>query len=138
MSAYHASMGMLKQLDYVYSPCADVPAELRYLEETLGARVIFAIDGMGARVAMLELGSSPPYLLLADHLEGERPVLVFRVDDLDAAMNELKGRGWRSGTLLEIPQGPVCSFETPGGERLAIYQLTRPGVIDSFAGRRDF
>ena len=129
---------MLRQLDYIYSPCADVAAEQRYLEEALGARVVFAIDGMGARVAMLELGSSPPHLLLADHLEGARPVLVFRVDDLDATMKELRGRGWRAGTRLEIPQGPVCSFETPAGERLAIYQLTRPGVVDSFAGRRDF
>lgn len=131
-------MGMLRQLDYIYSPCTDVPTELRYLTETLGAKVIFAIDGMGARVAMLELGTAPPHLLLADHLEGERPVLVFRVDELDAAMSDLKGRGWRAGTRLEIPQGPICSFETPGGERLAIYQLTRPQVIESFSGRHDF
>lgn len=129
---------MFDQLDYIYSPCADVAAEVRYLEETLGARVVFAIDGMGARVAMLELGSVPPHLLLADHLEGERPILVFRVDDLDATVRALRSRGWRTGTRLEIPQGPVCSFETPSGERLAIYQLTRPGVIQSFAGRRDF
>jgi hypothetical protein len=129
---------VLTQLDYIYSPCADVAAEQRYLEETLGARVIFAVEGMGARVAMLELGSAPPHLLLADHLDGERPVLVFRVDDLDATMKELRGRGWQSGTRLEIPQGPICSFQTPGGERLAIYQLTRPQVIESFAGRRDF
>jgi hypothetical protein len=87
---------------------------------------------------MLELGSAPPHLLLADHLDGERPVLVFRVDDLAAAAETLEGRGWRAGTRLEIPQGPVCSFQTPSGERLAIYQLTRPGVIESFAGRRDF
>ena len=129
---------MFEQLDYIYSPCADVPGETRYLEETLGARVVFAIDGMGARVAMLERGSAPPHLLLADHLDGERPVLVFRVDDLAAAAETLQGRGWRAGTRLEIPQGPVCSFQTPSGERLAIYQLTRPGVIESFAGRRDF
>jgi hypothetical protein len=129
---------VLEQLDYIYSPCADVAAEVRYLEETIGAKVVFAVDGMGARVAMLELGSAPPYLLLADHLEGERPVLVYRVADLDAAISQLRERGWGSGTRLEIPQGPVCSFVTPAGERLAIYQLTRPGVIDSFTGRRDF
>ena len=129
---------MLRQLDYVYSPCADVAAEHRYLEEALGATVIFAIEGMGARVAMLELGGAPPYLLLADHLDGDRPVLVYRVEDLDAAIEELRGRGWQDGTRLEIPQGPICSFATPGGQRLAIYQLTRPGVIDSFAGRREF
>jgi hypothetical protein len=129
---------MLRQLDYVYSPCADVASEHRYLEQTLGARVVFAVEGMGARVAMLEIGTAPPYLLLADHLEGDRPVLVYRVDDLEATTAELRRRGWQDGARLEIPQGPIISFVTPGGQRLAIYQLTRPGVIDSFAGRRDF
>jgi hypothetical protein len=32
----------------------------------------------------------------------------------------------------------VRSFEGPGGHRLAIYELTRPGVIETFAGRREF
>jgi hypothetical protein len=54
-------------------------------------------------------------------------------------MAELEGRGWTPGHTLEIPQGPVCSFTTPGGQRLAIYQLSRPGVEEaSFVGRRDF
>jgi hypothetical protein len=129
---------MFRQLDYIYTPSADVASEQHHLEETLGARVIFAVEGMGARVAMLELGTPPPHILLADHLQGDRPVLVFRVDDLDQAIAELRGRGWHEGARLEIPQGPICSFSTPGGQRLAIYQLTRPGVIESFAGRRDF
>ena len=129
---------MFEQLDYIYSPCTDVAAELRHFEEILGARAVFAVDGMGARVAMLQLGEPPPHVLLADHLGGDRPVLVFRVADLDAAINDLRSRGWEGGARLEIPQGPICSFTTPGGHRLAIYQLTRPGVIDSFAGRRDF
>jgi len=129
---------MFDQLDYVYSPCRDVPSEVGFLEDSAGARVIFAIDGMGARVAMLELTGSPPRLLLADHLEGDRPVLVYRVADLEVALAALRERGWSGGTRLEIPQGPICSLTTPGGQRLAIYQLTRPGVIESFAGRRDF
>jgi hypothetical protein len=87
---------------------------------------------------MLELGEPPPRLLLADHLEGDAPVLVYRVTDLDAAMVALREAGWTGGTRLEIPQGPICSFVDPGGHRLAIYQLNRPQVIESFAGRRDF
>jgi hypothetical protein len=129
---------LFEQLDFIYSPCSDVPAELAYLTDVLGARRVFAIDGMGTRVAMLELGAAPPHLLLADHLEGDRPVLVYRVADLPAAMQELTSRGWQRGQSLEIPQGPICSFVTPGGHRLAIYQLTRPQVIEQFAGRRDF
>jgi len=39
---------------------------------------------------------------------------------------------------LEIPQGPCCSLRTPGGHRIALYQLTRPEVASHFDGRRDF
>ena len=65
-------------------------------------------------------------------------MLVYRVDDLEAALAEVEGRGWIRGRTIEIPQGPVCSFSAPGGQRIAIYELTRPGVEASFAGRRDF
>jgi len=133
-----AEDSLFLQLDYLYMPSRDVRADLRFLVDVLGGRTVFAIDGMGARVAMVELGEPPPHVLLADHLEGETPVLVYRVADLDAAMATLRQRGWKGGTRLEIPQGPICSFVDRGGHRLAIYQLTRPQVIESFAGRRDF
>ena len=129
---------MFQSLDYLYTPSRDVAQDVRYFTEVLGAELIFAIEGMGTRVAMLELASGPPHLVLADHLDGDRPVLVHRVADLSAAEAELTSRGWQQGASLEIPQGPIRSFTTPGGHRLAIYQLTRPGVIAQFTGRRDF
>ena len=130
---------MLEHLDYVYMPSRDVAADMTYFTEVLGGRLIFAIDGMGTRVAMVELTDGPPRILLAGHLDGDTPVLVYRVDDLTAAMADLERRGWTPGHTLEIPQGPVCSFTAPGGQRLAIYQLSRPGVEEaSFVGRRDF
>jgi hypothetical protein len=64
--------------------------------------------------------------------------MVFRVADLADAMRQLESRGWQRGSTLEIPHGPICSFTTPGGHRLAIYQLTRPEVGEHFAGRHDF
>jgi hypothetical protein len=129
---------MFERLEYVYMPSTDVATDLAYFVDVLGARLIFAIEGMGARVAMVELTADPPRLLLADHLEGDRPVLVYRVDDLDEARGALRSRGWDEGHGLEIPQGPVRSFSGPGGHRLAIFELTRPGVEASFEGRRDF
>ena len=130
---------MLEHLDYVYMPSRDVAADMTYFTEVLGGRLIFAIDGMGTRVAMVELTDGPPRILLAGHLDGDTPVLVYRVDDLTAAMADLERRGWTPGHTLEIPQGPVCSFTAPGGQRLAIYQLSRPDVEEaSFVGRRDF
>ncbi len=129
---------MFQHLDYVYMPSRDVAADVAYFTDVLGGQLIFAIDGMGTRVAMVDLTDGPPRILLAGHLDDDRPVLVYRVADLMAAMGELESRGWTRGNTLEIPQGPVCSFTAPGGQRLAIYELSRPGVEASFVGRRDF
>ena len=127
-----------EELDYVYMPSRDVAVDVRYFTEVLGGRLIFAIDGMGAKVAMIELTDSPPALLLADHLTGDAPILVYRVANLADAAAELATRGWEQEHTLEIPQGPVSTFRAPGQQRLAIYERSRPGVVNSFEGRRDF
>ena len=127
-----------ESLDYLYTPSRDVAADVRYLTDVVGGRLVFAIEGMGTRVAMVELTEGPPAIVLNDHLDGDRPVFVYRVADVRAASRELAGRGWAAGHSLEIPQGPVTTFTSPGGQRLAIYELARPGVIEGFAGRRDF
>jgi hypothetical protein len=127
-----------EQLAFVYAPCGDVAAELEHLAATVGAEIVFAIEAFGARVAMVRLAGEPPELLLADHLEGERPVLVYRVADLERAVAELRARACDVGPRFEIPHGPCHEFRTPGGQRLAIYELTRPDVGARFAGRRDF
>jgi hypothetical protein len=87
---------------------------------------------------MIELTPEPPQILLADHLEGERPVLVYRVADLGRALDDLESRGWQRQRSFEIPHGPCCSFKAPGGQRIAVYQRARPEVAEHFAGRRDF
>jgi hypothetical protein len=127
-----------ERLDFLYTPSRDVAADMTYFTETLGARVVFAIEGMGTRVAALELTEGPPLVLLTDHVEGDRAILVYRVPDLDAALGTLESRGWQREHTFEIPQGPVCSFRTPGGHRIALYELTRPDAAAHFAGRRDF
>lgn len=129
---------MFQQLDYVYMPSRDVAADAAYFTDVLGAKLIFAIDGLGTRVAMIALTDSPPRLLPAGHLEGDVPILLYRVADLQVATAELRARGWSDGHALEIPQGPVRSFHAPGGQRIAIYERTRPQVEASFEGRRDF
>jgi hypothetical protein len=132
------SAGPFEQLDYIYMPSRDVARDVRHFTEALGADLVFAIEGMGARVAMLALSDSPPFVLLADHVEGEAPILVYRVSDLRAALASLEKRGWKRGHSLELPMGPAHSFGTPGGQRMALYEPSRPGVVDSFRGRRDF
>lgn len=131
-------MSSFQQLDYLYTPSTDVAADVRYFTDVLGARLGFAIEGMGARVAMVELTSGPPHVLLADHLEGERPILVYRVDDLRKATATLKKSGVKKQHSLEIPMGPCSTFVTPSGHRIALYELARPGVLEHFMGRKDF
>jgi hypothetical protein len=124
-------------LDFVYMPSRDVAADVAYFTETLGGLLIFAIDDGGTRVAMLALGTEPPRLLLTDHLDTDAPILVFRVEDLSAQVARLhshKVEGWR----LELPMGPAFSWTAPGGQRVAIYEPTRPFVVAGFEGRRDF
>ena len=127
-----------EELDFLYTPSRDVAADMTHFTEVLGGRVIFAIEGMGTRVAAIELTEGPPLVLLTDHVEGDRAILVYRVPDLDAALGAMQSRGWQRERTFEIPQGPVCSFRTPGGHRIALYELTRPDAAAHLAGRRDF
>jgi hypothetical protein len=126
------------QLDYLYVPSSDVAKDLEYFTTVLGGEPAFAVEGMGARVAMVRLTLGPPHILLTDHLYGDRPILIYRVDKLDSALADLKARGWKKGQTLEIPMGPCCSFKTPYGHRIAVYELSRPEVANHFQGRRDF
>src|SRR5712671_6341796 len=80
------------QLDYLYTPSSDVAADARMFTDVLGGRLAFAVEGMGARVAMVELTDGPPHVLLTDHLDGDRPIYIYRVGDLKKATAELKKR----------------------------------------------
>ena len=132
-------MGPFEQLDFVYTPSRDVAADMEQFTSLLGASIAWAIEAFGARVALVRLAGGPPEVLLTDHLEGERPVLVYRVADIEAAAAALRERGFDPGPELGIPHGPLYSFELPGGgHRVAIYELTRPEAITRFEGRRDF
>ena len=97
---------MFQSLDYLYTPSRDVAADVRYFTEVLGAKLVFAIEAMGTRVAMVELTDGPPRIVLAGHLEGDQPVLVYRVADLDAAVAELQRPRLDTGPRPRDPAGP--------------------------------
>lgn len=129
--------GPFGTLDFVYMPSREVATDLRYFVDVLGGTQVFAIDDGGTRVAMVSIGQEPPRVLLTDHLDTDAPILVYRVDDLDAELAKLRERnvdGWR----LELPMGPAFSFTAPGGQRIAVYEATRADVLDHFIGRNDF
>jgi hypothetical protein len=129
---------MFEHLDYLYTPSNDVAADARFFTEVLGGKLGFAVEGMGARVAMIELTDGPPHVLLTDHLDGDRPIYIYRVEDLRKAVSALKKRGLENEHRLEIPMGPCSSFVLPSGHRIALYEASRPEVLKHFLGRRDF
>jgi hypothetical protein len=128
----------LGTLDFLYSPSTDVAADVRWFTYVLGAELVFAIESGGTRVAMLRLGDDAPSVLVTDHLPDDRPVLLYRVASLTEASKTLRKRGWTPDRTVDLPMGPATTFHAPGGLRLAIYELSRPFVVDSMAGQRDF
>jgi hypothetical protein len=130
-------MPTLGPLDFVYCPSRDAAADLRHWTERLGAEPVFAIERFGTRVACVETGDGPA-VLFAEHLEGDRPVLLYRVDDLDSAVAELRRRGVEVGEQFEFPYGDGVEVVNPGPQRTVVYARTRPERGASLRGRRDF
>ena len=128
----------IEAIDVLYVPSRDVAAALAFYRDVLGARVVFAIEAMGTRVAEVAIAANGPRVVLAEHLAGEAPVLLHRVGDLDAALAEFTSRGVELEQQVELPLGPYATFRSPGGQRIGLYELTRPEVAEHFAGRADF
>jgi hypothetical protein len=128
----------IEGLDIIYAPSRDVAADVAFYRDVLRGRVVFAIEAMGARVAEIAVGSGGPRLVLADHLAGDAPILLHRVFHLDETLAELGARGLRLEARVELPLGPCATCRSPGGQRLGLYELTRPEVDEHFAGRADF
>lgn len=127
---------VLESLDFVYTPVDDVDAAAARWVDELGAELVWRIRAFGAVVAALRLDPGGPLVLLADHLGGDVPILVYRVADFTAAVARLRAAGVELEEL-EIPHGPCASFRVGGGQRLAVYELVRPEAVHRFDGRID-
>jgi hypothetical protein len=123
-------------LDFLYVPTADVDAAARRYVDDLGAELVFKVRAMGAVVACVRLSETGPQLLLTSHLEGELPILIYRVEDYAASVESLRAAGAEDVSELEIPHGPCASFRFEG-QRFAVYELTRPQAAEHFVGRVD-
>ncbi len=128
---------MLESLDFVYVPTEDVDASAQAYVEELGATLVWKVRAMGTVVAFLRVSDAGPPILLSGHLEGPTPILIYRVADYAKAVERLRAAGASDLHELEIPHGPCASFRAPGGQRLAVYELTRPQAAEHFVGRID-
>lgn len=128
---------LFESLDFIYVPTEDVDAGARRYVDELDAELVWKVRGMGTVVACLRLVNSGPAILLTGHLEGATPILIYRVADYGEAVSRLRSAGADDLRELEIPHGPCASFRAPGGQRFAVYELTRPGMERHFDGRID-
>ena len=62
-----------EQLDFLYMPSADVARDMTYFTDVLGGRVVFAVEGMGARVAAVALPPKPARLVERNVFPGLAP-----------------------------------------------------------------
>ena len=138
MAAEKGTSTGIESFDFLYMPSTDVARDLAFYSDVLRAEIIFAIEAFGTRVAQVSLSDGGPRLLLAGHLEGEAPVVIHRVDDLEVAVAELQRRGATIEAEFGFPHGPAAGLRTPGGQRLAFYELTRPEADERLSGRIDF
>ena len=128
---------MFESLDFLYVPSRDVTTAAARYVDVLGAELLWTVRAMGTTVAALRVSVSGPQILLAGHLMGDRPTLVYRVDDYARSLAALRAAGLDDINELEIPHGPCAVFDVSEGGRCAIYELTRPHVDEHFLGRFD-
>ena len=121
-------------LDFIYVPTGDVDSTARHYVEVLGGDLRWKVRGMGTVVACVTLAGEGPAVLLSGHLEGDVPILVYRVADYRATVADLRAGGVAELHEIEIPHGPLASFEAVGGQRFAVYELTRPDAAGKFEG----
>ena len=128
---------MFESLDFVYVPTADVDDAVRVHLAAFDGELLWKVRGMDTTVACVRVAARGPSILLSGHLEGRAPILVYRVASYADALAQLRAAGVHDVRELEIPQGPCASVELPDGQRVAVYELTRPGVVERFDGRID-
>ncbi len=102
---YGDTVGWSVDFDQVVSP------ELRFVQVTPPGSACSICFGIG-------LGMMP---------EGSSQFVQVVVDDADAALAELRGRGVECEGVDEQPWGRFVYFQDPDGNRWALQQIVRPG-----------
>ena len=107
---------MFLSLDYLYVPARDIEASVRYYTDQLRGELVWKIHAFNAWVAAVRLSPKGPLVLLADHLYGDTPILIYRFEQLETSVAALRVRGWipESGPF-EIPNGPCYTFSRSDG-----------------------
>jgi predicted enzyme related to lactoylglutathione lyase len=119
-----------KRLVYIYMGTSKYDEDHDFYQNKLGAKLLWEFNDFGAKVAGFDL-CGEPYLLIADHVKAPSKRLIYQVEDIRAAAETLKGRGWKpDGGSFEIPDGSCMNFKDESGNEFAILQMTRPHILE--------
>jgi predicted enzyme related to lactoylglutathione lyase len=119
----------LGRLKYLYTACGDYARDRKHYLEVLGAMLAWEFHAFGAHVGAFRLADGP-LVLLADHRKPPNVMPVFAVDDLEATVRDLKGRGWvPEAGPFGIPDGPCYTFRDPSGNEFAVFGNERPDAL---------
>jgi predicted enzyme related to lactoylglutathione lyase len=117
------------RLVYLYVGSADVESDLGFYRDQLGAEVEWRAQAFGADVAAVRLGEGP-LILLADHEPAPSVICIWAVTDLDAAVAELRARGWAGDDVrVEVPDGTCLVLSDSSGNRLGLLRQARPNAM---------
>jgi len=124
-------MNLLKELMEVILYVEDMNRQVHYYRDKLGLTVNYpaGLDDYGDQVWVeLDAGSCT----LALHGGGQRrlgadaPKIVFRVEDANAAREQLAGRGVELGEVrADVPGKLICDGADPEGNKFAIESQRR-------------
>jgi hypothetical protein len=131
---------MIGALAYLYVGSAHFDEDLRFYEEVLSAKRVWAFDKFGAKVAALRIGKqeSGPLVLLASHRPAGETRCLYRVDTLHGLQEALAKAGVKVQGTVEIPPGTCLLAEDMSGNKLGFFEETRPGVMEgAFADPRN-
>lgn len=124
-------VSLLGSLVYLYVGSDDVPRDVAFYRDHLGAEVVWHHQAMGTEVAAVRLGDGP-VVLLADHREAPSVLPIWTVEDIDAAQEALGRSGWSGPTdRVEVPDGPCLLLQDASGNQIGLLQQVRPGVMDN-------
>lgn len=114
---------MLKNYDNFFLPANDLARGREFYQDMLGLAVKFDFPAHG--LLAFQVGDEEPAIILRSHTNA-KPSILFEVDDVRTAYEELKARGVAFlAEPYEIQTGLAAEFEDPFGNRLGITDYSK-------------
>ena len=125
---------MIKRMDHIAVIAKDMDESIEFYTKVLGFKFLSCItlEAQNIKSAMLDCGGETLFEIVQfmddreyDYVDGHYELVGFKVDDIDATIAELKGKGVEF--LMDEPirmgeQDGFIFFRGPSGEKLELIQ----------------